>query len=84
MDVEGHELEILEGAKNSLINLEIIQFEFGGANIDTRTYFQDFWYFFQNSGFEIYRLIPSGTMLITHYSECDETFRTTNYIAVKK
>jgi len=84
MDVEGHELDVLSGATKTLQNIEIIQFEFGGSNIDTRTYFQDFWYFFQNSGFEIYRLTPSGTIHITHYSECDETFRTTNYLAVRK
>ena len=84
MDVEGHELDILHGAKNALLNLEIIQFEFGGANIDTRTFFQDFWYFFLDLGFEIYRITPKGVRIVSHYSEYDETFRTTNYVAVRK
>jgi FkbM family methyltransferase len=84
MDVEGHELDLLHGATEVLENLRIIQFEFGGSNIDTRTFFQDFWYFFLARGFEIYRLTPSKPLLITSYSERDESFRATNYIAVRK
>jgi FkbM family methyltransferase len=83
MDVEGHELDVLEGATKTLENIEIIQFEFGGSNIDTRTYFQDFWYFFQEKGFELHRLTPRGPILVVHYSENDEVFRPTNYIAVR-
>jgi FkbM family methyltransferase len=83
MDVEGHELDVLQGATKTLENLGIIQFEFGGSNIDTRTYFQDFWYFFQEKGFEIHRLTPRGPILVEHYSENDEVFRPTNYIAVR-
>ena len=84
MDVEGHELDVLKGAKKTLQNIEIIQFEFGGSNIDTRTYFQDFWYLLTNLGFTLYRLGPRKPLLIKNYSEKDETFRPTNYIAVKK
>ena len=84
IDVEGHELNVLEGFGDLIKNIGIIQFEFGGANIDTRTYFQDFWYFFKNKiyDFSIYRIAPNGLIPITHYSEYDECFITTNYIAV--
>ena len=84
MDVEGHELDVLKGATKALENISIIQFEFGGSNIDTRTYFQDFWYFFLEQGFDLYRLGPRDPLLIKSYSENDETFRPTNYIAVRK
>jgi FkbM family methyltransferase len=84
MDVEGHELEVLRGALKSLETINLVQFEFGGSNIDTRTYFQDFWYFFKGINFDVYRLLPTGPMLITRYSEQDETFRATNYIALRK
>jgi FkbM family methyltransferase len=84
MDVEGHEFDVLQGAKETLRSIEIIQFEFGGSNIDTRTFFQDFWYFFIERGFDIYRISPGGPVLIDHYRESDETFRPTNYVAVKK
>jgi FkbM family methyltransferase len=84
MDVEGHELDLLLGATEALENLQIIQFEFGGSNIDTRTFFQDFWYFFLGRGFDIYRLTPSKPMLIANYNEGDEVFRATNFIAVRR
>lgn len=84
MDVEGHEYDLLLGAKETLKNILIVQFEFGGSNIDTRTYFQDFWYFFEDLGFKIYRLRQSKPLPINNYSERDETFRATNYIAIRK
>ena len=84
IDVEGHELWVIEGFGNLLDKIGIIQFEFGGSNIDTRTYFQDFWYLFKDKkyDFSIYRIAPNGLVPITKYLESDEYFSTTNYIAV--
>lgn len=84
MDVEGHEYDLLLGATETIKNIKIIQFEFGGSNIDSRTFFQDFWYFFQDLEFDIYRIAPSKPILVKVYSERDESFRATNYIAVRK
>jgi len=81
IDVEGHELDVLTGGRDILSSIKLIQFEFGGANIDTRTYFQDFWYFFQENGFELLRITPAGVKLIDCYTEEDEYFKTTNYLA---
>lgn len=84
MDVEGHELDILIGATKTLPSIEIIQFEFGGSNIDTRTYFQDFWYFFKENNYDLYRITPKSQLQISIYSEKDECFRASNYLAVRK
>jgi len=84
LDIEGHELSALRGFGQALDNISVIQFEFGGCNIDTRTFFQDFWYFFTNAHFQLYRITPIGAEPIDRYRECDEFFSTTNYIAVKK
>lgn len=84
MDVEGHEFDVLLGAVKAIETLRIIQFEFGGSNIDSRTFFQDFWYFFKINEFVIYRLTPTKPILVKKYSERDETFSATNYIAVRK
>jgi FkbM family methyltransferase len=81
MDVEGHELHVLEGFGDAVRATKVIQFEFGGCNIDTRTYFQDFWYFFKQYAFEIFRIGPFGLERIDQYREIDEHFLTTNYIA---
>ena len=84
MDIEGHEYDLLLGAAETLKDIQVVQFEFGGSNIDTRTFFQDFWYFFQNLGFMMYRLTPTKPFVIERYSENDECFRPTNFIAVRK
>ena len=82
IDIEGHELSALKGFGNAILVTKIIQFEFGGCNIDTHTYFQDFWYFFKTHNFHLYRITPFGAQKIDHYTESDEYFCTTNYIAV--
>jgi FkbM family methyltransferase len=84
MDVEGHELDILKGSFNTLTLAQVVQFEFGGCNIDTRTFFQDFWYLLTGIGFDIYRISEVGPIRIPRYSELDECFRTTNYLAVRE
>jgi FkbM family methyltransferase len=82
IDVEGHELEVLEGFGDALANVAAIQFEFGGANIDSKTYFQNFWYFFKDRGFNLYRITPFGPQELRRYSESEEFFSTTNYVAL--
>ena len=84
LDVEGHELDVLAGGKGTLRDVDVVQFEFGGCNIDTRTYIQDFWYFFQAIEFDLFRVSPFGALPVTSYSEEDEYFRTTNFIAVNR
>lgn len=82
LDVEGHELSALEGMGLAMQSTKLIQFEFGGCNIDSKTYFQDFWYYFKENNFELYRISPIGLIKINQYNELDETFLTTNYIAL--
>jgi FkbM family methyltransferase len=82
IDIEGHELSALNGFGEALRFVQMFQFEFGGANIDSRTYFQDLYYFFCNNDFKIYRISPFGLVPVALYTEWDETFVTTNYIAV--
>ena len=84
LDIEGHELSALSGFGEALGSIDVIQFEFGGCNIDTRTFFQDFWYFFTENGFDVYRISPIGLAPITKYNEAEENFRTTNYLAKRR
>jgi FkbM family methyltransferase len=82
IDIEGHEFAALLGAGSAIKKIKIIQFEFGGCNIDSKTFFQDFWYFFQQNNFTIFRISPIGLIKIDKYSELDEVFLTTNYLAL--
>ena len=84
IDIEGHELTALKGFGDALNATRVLQFEFGGCNIDTRTYFQDFWYYFEEQNFDLYRITPFGTKKLARYAEADEFFSTTNYLAVNR
>lgn len=81
IDIEGHELDALNGFGSAIESVKVLQFEFGGCNIDTRTFFQDFWYFFKQYNFDLYRITPYGMEPISRYREVDEFYSTTNYIA---
>ncbi|MCL5126494.1 MAG: FkbM family methyltransferase [Deltaproteobacteria bacterium] len=87
LDVEGHELDVLKGGRKMFAQqaIDIVAFEFGGCNIDTRSYFQDFWYLFHEMGMGfIYRITPTGYLYpIIKYMEIYERFRTTNFVAAK-
>lgn len=86
IDIEGHELDVFAGANNMFNKkaIDIVTFEFGGCNIDTRSFFQDFWYFFLGCNMKLLRITPSGYLFpIKSYNEIYEQFRTTNFIALK-
>jgi len=84
IDVEGYELMVLRGFGDAIRNVRVLQFEFGGANIDTKVFFRDLWGFFEKAGFDLYRITPLGVMRISHYQDRDELFIITNFIAVNR
>jgi len=85
LDVEGHELEVLKGAEQRLTTdrISAIQFEFGGCNIDSRTFFQDFFYLLSGR-YYLFRILPNALYRIDEYREVDEVFVTTNYLALHR
>jgi len=82
LDVEGHELAALRGLGERMRDTRLIQFEFGGCNIDMRTNWRDFWTLFHDAGWTLHRITPLGPQRLTLYREIDEHFRTTNFVAV--
>ncbi len=85
IDIEGHELSALKGAERMVREgrIDFIQFEFGGANVDSRTYFRDFFNLLKEH-FRIYRIVRNGLRPIDHYKESLEQFNTINYLAAKR
>jgi Methyltransferase FkbM domain len=81
LDVEGSEIDILRGADELLENggIDFLQFEFGGCNIDSRTYFRDF-YDLLSPRFRIFRIVTDGLRAVDEYREIGEIFTTTNYL----
>lgn len=88
MDIEGHELAALRGAAAALASQKIgaLSFEFGSGNINSRTFFRDFWDLLNSHGFKIGRITPGGTLVeLAAYYEDLEYFRgVSNYIAELK
>lgn len=86
-DIEGHELDALRGAEYVISSgvLRALSFEFGGANIDTRTFFKDFFELLVPLGFEFFRINPwRNPTPVVEYRESLEVFTTTNYIASRR
>jgi len=85
IDAEGNEFNILKGAERMLNDgaIDYIQFEFGGCNIDSRTFFRDFYYLL-NDNYQIYRILKNGLYSIKEYSEFEEIFVTSNYLAQRR
>ncbi len=85
MDIEGNEYKALLGAEHLLNEKKIgaIQIEVGGANIDSRTYFRDFWNLLHED-FSVYRILQDGLWEIQKYEEILENFITVNYLFIKK
>lgn len=85
LDVEGHELAVLAGGKKMFEagKIKVVQFEFGGCNIDSRTFFRDYFNFFKKD-FKLYRILSNGLAPINSYSEKLEIYQSANYLAIRK
>jgi len=85
LDIEGHEFKALKGAEKMLSSKKIrfIQFEFGGCNIDSKIFLQDFFYLLGDN-YELYRIVKDGIYPLGKYTERLELFSTVNYLAELK
>lgn len=85
LDVEGHEIKVLKGASNMINSgkIDFIQFEFGGTDIDSRVFFQDFYYLLKDR-YDLYRIVKDGLYKLSNYTEKYENFMGTMYMAKRK
>lgn len=86
LDVEGHELKILEGGRAMLDGgrVDALQFEFGAANVESRTFFRDFFDLLADR-YVLYRVLQNGLHAVPEYRETYEVFkRATNYLGVRR
>lgn len=82
LDIEGFEFFVLNSASTREMieegRIKNIQFEFGGACIDSRVFFRDF-YILLGNYYNIYRIHPEGLIPIKDYRETYEIFQPVNY-----
>lgn len=86
IDVEGHELDVLQGGAGMFRQggVQFVSFEFGDANVDTRTFLKDYFEFFTANRMRLSRITTSGYCHeITRYKESVEQFRVSNFLCYK-
>lgn len=82
LDVEGHELAVLKGCENLLSqkNIDVIQFEFGGCNVDSRVFLKDF-YELLTPEYNLFRMVADGLVPLHTYRAVYEKYGTNNLVA---
>ena len=81
IDTEGHEMDVLQGAERSIHEgkIELILFEFGPHQVESRHFFKDFWQFLTRRLYEMYFVDNDGNIHpIPRYEYRWERFNT-NY-----
>lgn len=85
IDIEGHELKAFEGFGKYLDGdfVDYIQFEYGGANLDSHTSLMELYTFLEKRGFKVAKIMPKG-LEIRKYSPFMDNFNYANYVAISK
>lgn len=85
IDVEGYEKNVLQGFQSMLNGgrIQVIQFEYGYANVATRFLLKDFYELFEASSMLVGKVYPEGVEF-RPYSYWHEDFLGPNYLAVHK
>jgi FkbM family methyltransferase len=85
IDVEGHELNVFFGFGEYLNGdfIDFIQFEYGGANLDSKTSLLDIYSYLEDRGFVIAKIYPQG-LEIRDYKPFMENYCYSNYVAISK
>lgn len=87
IDVEGHELAVLRGARRLLSEhrIAVTQFEYGGTYIDARVLLRDVWEYVDSlgAGYAIYKLLPDGIRRCPEYRQAFETFQYSNWTIMR-
>ncbi len=83
VDVEGHEIPALKGFGKYLNPsfIDYIQFEYGGANLDSHTTLMDFYNLLIPRGFKIAKIMPSK-LEVRDYNPRYDNFVYANYVAL--
>lgn len=85
VDVEGHEMVVFEGMGCYLNSdfVDYIQFEYGGANLDSMISLMNFYELFESKGFRLTKVMPGG-LQIREYESFLENFEYSNYVAISE
>ena len=84
VDVEGHELEVFRGGEEFLKKgrVRVIQFEYGGCNIDSKVLLKDIFEFFEGMEYRFYKILPDTLRPVERYDQRLENFKYQNWLIV--
>ena len=84
IDTDGHELDILNGLKQTIIRTQpIVQFEYSHFTVMHRVFLRDIYEFFAELDYVCGRLLPSS-VAFSPYHKGDENFQNSNFVACPK
>jgi FkbM family methyltransferase len=86
IDAEGHDLEVLRGARGLIERkaVRFIQFEYGAALVESRTFLKDFFAFFQNLGYDLHKIHAEGYSHYPRYNVRLDNFQYQNWLVVRR
>jgi FkbM family methyltransferase len=86
MDVEGHEIGVLTGAAGLFGRgaVDVVQFEYGGCNIDSRTFLKDFFEFFHARSYTLHKMYPDRLVPVARYDQRLDNFQHQNWVAMRR
>ena len=85
VDVEGHEMEVLKGARRMLQtgSVRYLQFEYNGTWIYSRSQLRDIFTLLTNAPYRVFKLLgPKKFLHVPRYSQALETYQYANYLLV--
>ncbi|MFD2369933.1 FkbM family methyltransferase [Brevibacillus sp. GCM10020057] len=85
IDTEGGEFDVLRGAEPLLAEgrISCIQFEYGGTYLDARTTLQEVYAFLQRYGYDVYKIVPDGLLMLPQFVPAYEDYQYSNFLAVR-
>jgi FkbM family methyltransferase len=86
VDVEGHELEVFKGMTRLISSgqVRVVQFEYGGCNIDSGVLLKDIFAFFKDFPYSFYKIHPRQVKLVPKYDQRLENFQYQNWAVIKR
>jgi FkbM family methyltransferase len=86
IDTEGHDLKVLRGGHGLLSAgaVDLVQFEYGATNIDSRDLLMDFFAFFEDLPYALHKIHPEWIARHECYDQRLENFAYQNWIAVRR
>jgi|GEM_PF-537892 len=86
VDVEGHELEVFKGGRSFFAEdrVRMVQFEYGGCNIDSKVLLKDIFEFFAGMNYRFYKIFPDRLKFFQRYDQRLENFKYQNWLLISE